>query len=113
MEEPVSKLVSAWVTAAKELGIRIVAPFEFESEAGSFRCVAHLPDFAGPHGIIIIAGIPPSFETDKNLEDAARRAGYYLSIVNTDVYNSFDREIVTYHLQSRWLEEAPLRGAFS
>ena len=47
-------LVNAWLEAASDLGIRVVAPFQFRTQAGeTLWCEAHVLDFGSPQGILV------------------------------------------------------------
>ncbi len=47
-------LVNAWLEAASDLGIRVVAPFQLTTPNGEMVwCEAHVLDFGGPNGIFI------------------------------------------------------------
>src|SRR5438552_296623 len=47
-------LVNAWLEAASDLGIRVVAPFLLTTASGeTVWCEAHVLDFGGPNGIFI------------------------------------------------------------
>src|ERR687896_631451 len=48
------QIVDAWLEAAADLGIRVIAPFLFSTENGeAVLCEAHLPDFGGSNGILV------------------------------------------------------------
>jgi hypothetical protein len=90
MDKHIEELIAAWKLAGTELGIRVVAPFEFKVGAASYGCVAYLPDFGGPKGMLLQATIPPEFTTDQRLASHAREVGYFLSFINANTYSRFD-----------------------
>ena len=89
-EKKVQALIAAWLLAGSELGIRVVAPFEFKVDTRSFPCIAFLPDFGGPKGMILQAIFPPGFAVDWTLRNEAEKAGYYMSFVNAELYSMFE-----------------------
>ncbi len=84
--------VAAWRQAGSSLAIRVEAPFTFRVDACDRRCVAYLPDFGGPNGILLVATVPPVFETDPAFDSAAHDAGYYVSYINIEEYADFSEE---------------------
>jgi hypothetical protein len=63
----------AWLEAAKDLGIRVAAPFTVQSGDGRlFTYEAHVLDFGGAKGSVI--GV-----LDDKLRDLRATQGYYIS----------------------------------
>jgi hypothetical protein len=87
MDKQIEELIAAWKLASERLGIRVLAPFDFRVDAISYSCVAHLPDFGGPKGMLLQAMFPPKFTTDEELANDAKKAGYYMSFINPNVYS--------------------------
>ena len=86
------KVVAAWQAAGRELGIEVVAPYEFHGARQIHQCVAYLPHFGRPKGIVLQGYGPPDYEPHGTLSDDAKSAGLYCSIINVEVYKDFDRE---------------------
>jgi hypothetical protein len=84
------KLETAWITAGRELRIKVKAPFDFWSEARQHLCIAYLAEFGGPHGMVIDAVFPPAFVTNRALAHDAEMAGYFVSFINAHTYAAFD-----------------------
>jgi hypothetical protein len=90
VDKQTDDLIAAWSVASERLGFRIVAPFDFNRDGASYKCVAYLPDFGGPTGMVLQAIFPPHFTVDKNLARDVKKAGYYMSFINADCYSKFD-----------------------
>lgn len=73
---------SAWEEACRKLGIKIVAPFTLKVGTQSVDCLAFLPDFGSPNGMVIGAILGPKFETDACLTELAKRKGLFYSFIN-------------------------------
>jgi hypothetical protein len=86
-QELVNRLEEAWRTAGKELGFRVESPFVLNE---SKKCVARLPDFGGPGGMVIGAIFPPKYLPIESLHLEAATAGYYVSYVNAETYSAFE-----------------------
>ena len=77
----------AWREAAVRLGVRVVAPYEFELADGDVIAVeAFLPDFGGPAGTV---AVPLDDEARAHL---AAAAGLYVSQLSS-AYRSFDERL--------------------
>lgn len=61
----------AWLEAAEDLGIRVVAPFTLQSDT-SVTFEAHVMDFGGPKGTVV--GV-----LDDKLVDCRAAQGFYTS----------------------------------
>jgi hypothetical protein len=86
------QLIIAWRTAAVELGVRVVAPYSFNGRE-THTCIAHLPDFGGPRGMVIIASSPPTPSVDNAIWHDAQTAGHYVSFVSVEEYSSFKPDL--------------------
>ena len=84
------KTIAAWAMASKHLGIRSELPFDFQVGRSSHKCIAYLPDFGGPKGMLLQAIFPPEFKTDEAFASDATRAGFYYSFINPLAYGEFD-----------------------
>jgi hypothetical protein len=91
-EDQRDALIRAWQSAQRELKIRVTAPFSLSTGTATHNCVAFLPDFGSPAGMVIDAIEPPLFRPSKGLATAAEAAGLYLSLISAEVYLHFDSE---------------------
>lgn len=77
----------AWLQAAADLGIRVVAPFRLETEVGDIvEFEAHILDFGGPKGTV--AG---NQESEFGRAELRSRQGYYASNLFPS-YRIYDRQ---------------------
>ena len=84
---------AAWRTAGEILRVSVQAPYVFVDARGrEFPCLAFLPEFGGPRGMIVEAIEGPDFNTDTALAVAASEAGVYCSFVNPEQYAVFEEE---------------------
>jgi hypothetical protein len=84
-----SAMARAWQTAAADLGIRFVSPFRYHDTAGREHvCTGWLPDFGAPRGALILS----RHDTDEAGE-AGDTAGYYVSGLSPDAYETYDRSL--------------------
>jgi hypothetical protein len=84
------RLFDAWKEAGRFLSIEIIVPYRFMDGPLKADCIAFLPHFGGPHGMLVQAMFPPTFERDAMLGHLALRAGYYISFINGASYSVFD-----------------------
>lgn len=89
-EQRKRQMSDVWIAAGRELEIRVFAPYPFASGNSASECVAYLPDFGGPGGMLLSAICPPEFLTDCQLTVDAHSAGYYVSFISADSYAFFD-----------------------
>ncbi len=83
----------AWRIAATALSIRIEVPYVLKTEEGKkILCVAHLPDFGGPKGIVVDLYFRGEYELDEELKLAAKSQGLFYSFVNAEIYGRYDEE---------------------
>ena len=71
-----------WLAAARRLGFRANAPYEFVHEHEAFQCVVHLPDFGGTNGMLVRNHL-----LEDSLMKAARAAHFgfsHVSVQSTD-----------------------------
>jgi glycosidase len=80
------EIVRAWLEAAKDLGIRVVAPFVLRSSAGDTVYEAHILDFGGPKGTLV--GV---LEDDPPWKDGRKMHGYYGSNLAPS-YRHYERQ---------------------
>jgi hypothetical protein len=86
-------LIQAWQSAQRELKIRVTAPFTFAAGATTHECIAFLPDFGGPGGMVIDAIGPPAFQPPQGMTSAAEVAGYYWSLINAEINSRFEADV--------------------
>jgi hypothetical protein len=90
-EEERKKVCDAWRVAASALSIRVEVPHLLKTLDGEeVLCVAHLPDFGGPSGMVI--GLT-TYNNDKAVISAAKSRGLYWSFINPKVYERYDEEV--------------------
>jgi len=82
------KLSNVWRLAAESLSLRIEAPYLLKDSAGEgVTCIAYLPDFGGPNGMVIDLLDDPG----RNAVSLAAKANkMYYSFINPEVYEKFD-----------------------
>jgi hypothetical protein len=89
----------AWLDAASDLGIRVIAPYSMTMPDGSIAIAeAFVPDFGSPGGAIAISVGNP-------LGNDAKRIGKWCSILY-ESYRVYDRELFIGTLDDwRWFGE--------
>lgn len=88
------KLKSAsqsWQTICRKWGIRTIVPFVLKVEGQCVDCIAYLPDFGGPNGMVIGAMDLPEVSSDDRVFALARKKGLFCSFVNVSAFG--DRKI--------------------
>lgn len=94
MEPSLAKLVSRvarrWLVVSRKLGIRVEAPYTMMADGESAQCVAFLPDFGSPNGMVIGAMLSPASATDWSLEELAKRKGMFCSFLSVLGYAECD-----------------------
>jgi hypothetical protein len=80
------KVIEAFREAGRDLGIDVVAPFDLVAESGRHRFLAFIPHFGGSGGMVVA-----EIDSDRALYRVAEKAGYYISFVNADAYELYDR----------------------
>ena len=91
--ESIRLIAQSWRTASKRLHIRVSAPHQVTRGKETLSCAAFLPDFGGPHGMVIGITQPPSFEVDRQLIEFAHSSGVYYTFVNPNLYRKFDETV--------------------
>lgn len=93
-ESEETELLQAWREAASSLSVRVEAPYIIKAANGeAIECVAYLPDFGGPKGMVIGIIAPPEFQTNSALKLAAESLELFYSFINRDVYRKYQEEI--------------------
>ena len=77
-------IADAWRRAADDLGIEVVAPVE----VGNLTGIAHITSFGAPGGTIVLRR---GGQLTAEITSAAKANGYFVSIVNGDSYQTYDR----------------------
>ena len=110
-EEERKKVCDAWRVAASALSIRVEVPHLLKTLDGEeVLCVAHLPDFGGPSGMVI--GLT-TYNNDKAVISAAKSRGLYWSFINPKVYERYDEEVFMPYVINRWSACARPREALA
>lgn len=80
----------AWMEAARDLGIRVVHPFQFTTPTGWKFTTAgvYLPDFGSARGTLLTC----RFDSDE-ICDAAEETDYYRSSLNPHSYEPYSRAL--------------------
>lgn len=87
-------LAAVWQQASKALGINVIAPFGFTIEGRCHFCVALLPDFSGPNGIVLVGISPPDFDTDSAFVTDAKHVSLCWSFLNTDGHLDYNESVM-------------------
>jgi hypothetical protein len=87
------RAIKCWMDASQRLQFRIVAPYVLEVEGQTANCIAFLPDFGGPAGMIIGALIGPDLKRDSELLKLARKKELFSSFVNLLGWLSYDEAL--------------------
>lgn len=74
-------MIAAWETAAVDLGIEVVSPHV----VGDERFPVHVPHFGRP------AGALPIWIEDRRPRRTAEADGYFVSMLNSEVYLNYTR----------------------
>jgi hypothetical protein len=82
------KMRQAWLAAAKELGIEVVAPFTLKTSDGqAHEFLALVRNFGGGVGTLVT-----SLDNDEVDAGVTDDTGYNWSALNTSTYATYDRE---------------------
>jgi hypothetical protein len=83
-------MAHAWLTAAEDLQIRVVHPFEFRTRTGAIGRTmgVYLPDFGSPNGTIVLSRFDPD-----DIEDLIEDASYFSSGLNPRTYEPYKRQL--------------------
>jgi len=68
-------LIAGWLSAAEELGIRVVAPYSLASQGAAVLCEVFLPDFGSPTGALFV-----SASTERRLRSELEAADLWTAI---------------------------------
>ena len=84
LDEAISK---AWRDAADDLGIRVTAPFDINTDSGEAVCYeAFIADFGGPTGTVV------GVRSDPFPDPLRTSRGFYVSNLGAS-YRQYDREL--------------------
>ncbi|MGE0044872.1 MAG: hypothetical protein AB7J28_08960 [Hyphomonadaceae bacterium] len=82
------EIVQAWRDAASDLGIRVTAPYELETEDGVLMCEAFAPDFGSTAGAIAV-----SRATADNAAGRLTGPAVPWRSILYEIYRRYDREL--------------------
>jgi hypothetical protein len=99
-------IVNAWLEAARDLEIRVTAPFNIVTESGEVETYeALISDFGGAKGTLI--GKIVGYDADPT--ESRSKAGYFASNLS-ESYRKYDREFFIATLDDwQWFGEAERR----
>jgi hypothetical protein len=80
----ITKARETWILASKELGFRILTPYDLNCSGMKKEVFAFIPDYGGPMGMVINLISSPEFNTDSEIIDCAKIYGYYYSFINVE-----------------------------
>lgn len=114
----IEQAAKPWAEAARVFGIRVTAPFTLRAGDNAVECVAFLPHFGGPQGMVASLILPPDFECDPRVAECSEAAGLFYSFLNPECYALFDEETFKEALtdwgffgppeeRPPWLDKAP------
>lgn len=82
----------AWLDAASDLGIDVVAPFTLRVAERDLTCVALVRGFGKVNGMVVLRGGVSEWQGVRDLLNAASELGYGHSFVR-DSYARYDRAL--------------------
>lgn len=95
----------AWLDAAKDLGIRVAAPFTVQADEEPVTYEAHVVDFGGPKGTVV--GV-----LEEKLDDCRATQGFYRSNLSPSC-RSYERQHFIFTLNDwGWYGPEGLRPAW-
>ena len=81
------RLVQTWLEAARDLGIRVVAPYELALRTGeTVLCEAFIPDFGSAAGAVQL-----SAKNERRVRRALRGSGVWVSATGRKARLAYDR----------------------
>ena len=84
------RVTHSWLEASSKLGVTIIAPYSLMVGDEPMNCLAFLQDFGGPKGMVVVALVPPKFETNTPLLEEARKRGLWCSSINPLGWMEYD-----------------------
>lgn len=108
---------SVWLKAEERLGIRVITPYIIPNEPRNIHCIAYLPEFGGPNGIVISVLRLPDLAVDRELAEAAVKRGLHYSFFHPNSMLEYDESFIKEALldwgfygpassKPRWMESA-------
>ena len=92
-EEKRKNVSDAWRIAATALSIEIEIPYKLKTAEGDeILCLAHLPEFGGPKGLVIDLYFHGEGKLNPRLTLAAKSQGLFCSFINADIYERYDEK---------------------
>ncbi len=84
-------VIKAWTAAAKELGVSIEVPFEFELDSGEIiKDLLLVKDFGSKLGTLIDS---MNLDNRNELIKEASEREYYYSAINLESYKNYNRQL--------------------
>jgi hypothetical protein len=80
----------AWKRAADVLDVFVIAPFVMPGVDQRATCIAFLPHFGGPHGMVIEGFAPPDYSQNPSVAKFAAEWGLYRTAINLGLYRTYD-----------------------
>jgi hypothetical protein len=80
--------VKVWKKFCDKLGVEIIAPYTLETQGHLINCLAFLPNFGGPRGMIVGSMNLPEVTTDPQLIKIAQEKGLFYSFINTKAFTT-------------------------
>jgi hypothetical protein len=93
VEEKMKMVCEAWSAAVTALSIKIQQPYVIYTANGiEISCLAYLPDFGGPKGMVMFLYSLGSSEIDKARKSAAESQGLFYSFISDEFYKRYDEK---------------------
>jgi len=83
-----------WRDAGDKLGFKVTAPFKLESGGQTACCIAFLPDFGSPQGVVIAPTMPPAFDTDPLIKQLVGIKGCFCSFMSAVGWDEYDEAAI-------------------
>lgn len=77
---------ATWAAFASQWGINAQAPFALRVGHQSIACIAFLPDFGSPNGMVVAAMDLPEFGPDDRVSAVARSNGWFYTFLNVSAF---------------------------
>lgn len=87
------RAIHCWLEASSKLGIKVVAPYTLTVGNESRGCLAFLPDFGGPNGMVVAALTSSTLLSDPRLHEPARKRGLFCSSVDPRGWAQYDEAV--------------------
>lgn len=84
------RVIRAWLEASAKLGIKVIAPYTLSDGNQSLRCLAYLPDFGSPNGMVVAPLTSPALLSDRHLHELAQKKGLFCSSIDPLGWAQYD-----------------------